>query len=44
LNPSLSAHFGIKTKQKPANQMIAGFCVLIETPIYPPIPDKKGRD
>jgi hypothetical protein len=43
-NPSLSAHFGIKTKQKPANQMIAGFCILIETPINTPFPDKKGRD
>jgi hypothetical protein len=24
--------------------MIAGFCILIETPINTPFPDKKGRD
>jgi hypothetical protein len=30
--------------QKPANQMIAGFSVLGENPIYSPIPDKKVRD
>jgi len=24
--------------------MIAGFCILIQTPINTPFPDKKGRD
>jgi hypothetical protein len=43
-NPSLSAHFDIKTIQKPANQMIEGFCILIETPINTPFPNKKVRD
>jgi len=43
MEPSLSANNPVKNRQKPANQMFAGFCLGANCPDYAPNHNKNVR-